>query len=212
MKRRKISSEPLEKRPKHSPSSSTKTEFNTPTRPATTRSRFITPFKTPIRSNEEDSSSTQICVPQPDSKCKIGKVRKLSVPNENTLDGKNQTPRSKTVVRRFSTPLKIVQDTESCPSPMQTFLKVQKLKKEVEEKQSLLRKFKQFSKARDSGEIENLEKLVKEWRSVSQEVLLKLLKHGRNDEPSLTLSKVIERLRVNPELVKFDEENDDFAD
>ena len=95
---------------------------------------------------------------------------------------------------------------------MQTFLKVQKLRKEIEEKESLLRKFKQFSKARDSGEIEKLEELVKEWRSVSQEVLLKLLKHGRNDEPSLTLSSVIERLRVNPELVNFDEENDDFAD
>lgn len=221
MKRRKISSELPEKRQKLSPvppiSTTTehKTVYNTPTRPATTRSRFVTPFKTPIRASQEDPSSTQICVSQSgSSKCssKIGRVRKISVPNKNTLEGEKITPRSKTVFRRFSTPLKIVQGNESCPSPMQTFLRVQKLRKEVEEKESLLRKFKQYSRARESGEIERLEELVKQWRSVSQDVLLKLLEHGRSNEPSLTLNSVIERLRVNPELVKFDQENEDFTE
>ena len=220
MKRRKTSSELSEKRPRLSSE-----DNRTPTRTSTTRSRFVTPFKTPLKTCSPESK----CVNSPVLSLDQGSsgspdvVKKLSSEEDHSLSpslGHISTPRckaevpgSKTSAKRFSTPLKVLQQTpDSHQSPMQLFLKEKKLQKELEEKESLLRKFKQYRRAKDSGEIEKLENLVKDWRTVSQEVLLKLLKHGKNNDPSLTMGTVIQRLKVSPELVQFDEENDEFTE
>ena len=220
MKRRKISSDSSEKRPK--PSSDEASNYHTPKRAASTRPRFVTPFKTPLNTCKHESGSFDSPTsPVEKENCsEAEKVRKseqsesssVSLGHTSTPKSRVETPRSKTVLRRFNTPLKVLQHIDTPQSPMQTFLKKKKLQKELNDKESLLRKFKQYSRAKETGEIEKLESLVKQWRGVSQEVLLEMLKHGKNNEPSLSLGSVIQRLRVNPVLVNFDVENDDFTE
>ena len=97
-------------------------------------------------------------------------------------------------------------------SPMQSFLKQKKLQTEIQEKESLLRKYTQLARAHETGEVGKLRGLVGKWRGASQEVLYRLLKRGREQESGLTLDAVIRQLRVDPVLVGFEEESGDFKE
>lgn len=209
MKRRKINSDSPIKRSKHS--SDNTGECSTPTRPLTTRQRFVTPFKTPVKKQyyeqtpkiEDSKFTTNVISERHTSEPTSPKLSALS-PQCLKLEISNSKR------KKFITPLKGSRNSNVAESPMQKFLREKKQLKEIEEKESLLRKFKQYQRAKDNGEIEKLEDLVKQWRSVSQEVLYKLLEHGKSQESNLNLASVLKTFRVDPKLVKYDHENDEF--
>ena len=223
MKRRNISSDSSEKKAKLNNSL-----CSTPKR--ANPARFVTPFKTPLKSplkpfqNSPPSAEPAECVANkkhdasPAGPSEIATNRKQMNPFSQSLKPTEVTEKydspttTKTPKRTFHTPLRSAGSGVITISPMQAFLRDKKLQKELEEKESLLRKFRQYTRAKESGEIEKLEGLVVEWRGVCQEVLVMLLEHGKKHEPTMTLGSIMRQLRVNPALVNYDEENEDFND
>lgn len=202
MKRRKVSSsESTEKRLKP-----TDTDYVTPKKSSQPRSRFVTPFKMPIiLPGPKDDKGYKIGSPDCDKETPFSSVSKssaLSTPKSKQF----RTP----VSQKFQTPVRSTTCDAPQISPMNNFLKKRQLQKELDEKKSLLRKFKLYKNAKDSGEIDKIKELIVKWRTVGQETINILYQRSKGNETSLTRKTVLDSFSIDPKLLNFNEEDDDF--
>lgn len=87
--------------------------------------------------------------------------------------------------------------------------KLHTMEAELKEKQELLRKLKMVKMYREKNDLTELQILIDRWRRVSQTALSDLLQ--LYPEPRPQLSDLITHLQIDPELVKFDREEQDFC-
>lgn len=64
----------------------------------------------------------------------------------------------------------------------------------------------------DEQEEKNLDELTKKWMSAIHEMLWNLLSKTKNNNPDLTMDKLLKELRISPESVKWSENDEDFID
>ncbi|RUS90031.1 hypothetical protein EGW08_002218 [Elysia chlorotica] len=79
---------------------------------------------------------------------------------------------------------------------------------ELKEKLELLRKLKMVKMYREKNDLTMLQKLIDRWRSVSQAALTDL--HCLHPEPRPALGDLIAHLQIDPGLVHYDAEEQDF--
>ncbi|GFS16022.1 SWI5-dependent recombination repair 1 [Elysia marginata] len=84
----------------------------------------------------------------------------------------------------------------------------QQLDSDLKEKQELLRKLKMVKMYREKNDLTELQKLIDRWRSVSQAALSDLL--DLHPEPRPQLGDLISHLQIDPGLVQFNAEDQDF--
>ncbi|GFN90698.1 swi5-dependent recombination DNA repair protein 1 homolog [Plakobranchus ocellatus] len=87
-------------------------------------------------------------------------------------------------------------------------LQLQDMDSALEEKLELLRKLKMVKMYREKNNLTNLQQLIDRWRSVSQSALTDLL--DLQPEPRPSMENLISHLQIDPNLVLYDEEEQDF--
>ncbi|XP_028416476.1 swi5-dependent recombination DNA repair protein 1 homolog [Dendronephthya gigantea] len=99
---------------------------------------------------------------------------------------------------------------ESCSrSSKEDYDKTKELEKILKDKEELLRKLKLVKMYRAKNNLNDLEELIKKWRSISQQAAQDLFKKF-NQEHSLTMGEFLNGLGVKFDLIQYSEDEDAF--
>jgi hypothetical protein len=55
-----------------------------------------------------------------------------------------------------------------------------------------------------------VQRLIGKWREVCQEVLVELHNHHVKEKPNLTLTELVEYLKIDPDVVRFSPTDETF--
>lgn len=89
-------------------------------------------------------------------------------------------------------------------------LELKQLKAVISEKEEILRKLNMVKTYHSKNNLTKLTELIEKWRGVAQDSLKEL--HNRIPEPKGNLSKLIHNLQIDPKLINYNSDDDDFIE
>ncbi|RNA36611.1 swi5-dependent recombination DNA repair 1-like protein [Brachionus plicatilis] len=93
---------------------------------------------------------------------------------------------------------------------------LKELEKILEEKKETLRRLNLVKNYKSKSEIQNLDESIKKWTKASQKAIEQLYSYYNTNSTSqtevLSMSEFLKNLKVDPEVVKYDIENEFFKE
>ncbi|KAH3841656.1 swi5-dependent recombination DNA repair protein 1 homolog [Dreissena polymorpha] len=104
-----------------------------------------------------------------------------------------------------------VKPLERCGLSAPVVCSIEELERQIAEKEELLRKLNMVKMYRAKNNLEDLQGLIDKWRGVSQQSLTDL-HASMTDEPRSSLTRLIDHLGIDHDLLKFrtDDDNESF--
>lgn len=85
----------------------------------------------------------------------------------------------------------------------------EELQRQVAEKEEISRKMKLVKMYRSKNDLDTLQGLIDKWREACQAAILRL--YEKHPDPKPSLGEFIDSCRLDKELVRFNEEEEEFT-
>jgi hypothetical protein len=134
------------------------------------------------------------------------KAKKFKAANSNNLNITSTNLTNSTNLNNIQDPMKKIYSGWSDKKLEDEILKLKKNIKDIEEEEN--------KTSKTDKEILKFEELYNKWLKISQDAvytILEMFPQNQNYERN-TIKSLIEHFKIDPELIKYDEENDEFKE
>jgi hypothetical protein len=134
------------------------------------------------------------------------KAKKFKAANPNNLNITSINSTNSTNLNNIQDPMKKIYSGWSDKKLEDEILKLKKNIKDIEEEEN--------KSSKTDKEILKFEELYNKWLKISQDAvytILEMFPQNQNYERN-TIKSLIEHFKIDPELIKYDEENDEFKE